>query len=70
MNADAGPSRGLCGDCSHCVVVASDKGSVFLRCERAKTDPRYAKYPRLPVLQCPGYEKCGKADASRRRRDS
>jgi hypothetical protein len=25
-------------------------------CERAKTDPRFAKYPRVPVERCPGYE--------------
>jgi len=25
-------------------------------CERSKTDDRFAKYPRLPVLQCVGYE--------------
>jgi hypothetical protein len=25
-------------------------------CLRAKADPRYAKYPRVPVLTCPGYE--------------
>jgi hypothetical protein len=26
-------------------------------CERSKTDERFPKYPRLPVLECPGYEK-------------
>jgi hypothetical protein len=25
-------------------------------CNRSLTDPAYDKYPRLPVLQCPGYE--------------
>jgi hypothetical protein len=25
--------------------------------ERSKTDPRYVKYPRLPVTHCEGYEK-------------
>lgn len=25
-------------------------------CELSKTDPRFPKYPRLPVLACPGYE--------------
>lgn len=25
-------------------------------CERSRTDERFAKYPRLPVLQCVGYE--------------
>ena len=25
-------------------------------CGRAKEDERFAKYPRLPVERCPGYE--------------
>jgi hypothetical protein len=36
--------------------IESDKGSTFYRCERSATDPSFAKYPRLPVLQCVGYE--------------
>ncbi|MFN7943278.1 MAG: hypothetical protein U0X73_16930 [Thermoanaerobaculia bacterium] len=30
--------------------------SAFLRCGRAKDDPRFARYPVLPVLECPGFE--------------
>ncbi len=30
-------------------------------CERSKSDPAYPKYPRVPVLECTGYE--GKAPA-------
>jgi hypothetical protein len=26
-------------------------------CERSKTDPRYPKYPRLPVKECAGWER-------------
>jgi hypothetical protein len=26
-------------------------------CLRSKTDPRYDKYPRVPVAACPGYER-------------
>jgi hypothetical protein len=29
---------------------------MFLLCRRSETDPDYAKYPRLPVLVCPGHE--------------
>lgn len=29
-------------------------------CERSKSDPAYPKYPRLPVLECPGYEQLEK----------
>lgn len=32
---------------------------MFYLCERSLTDPRYPKYPPLPVLSCPGYEPRG-----------
>jgi len=48
---------GLCADCQFMRRMASDRGSVFIFCGRSKTDPRFPKYPRLPVLQCPGYRK-------------
>jgi hypothetical protein len=49
-------SPGLCATCLHIAVVRSDRGSTFYRCEKSKTDPSYPKYPRLPVLQCPGWQ--------------
>jgi len=48
--------NGLCDSCRHQRVVRNTRGSVFSLCERSKTDPRYAKYPRVPVLECPGFE--------------
>ena len=50
---------GLCADCQHARRMESDRGAVFFLCERALTDPRFQKYPRLPVLRCEGYEKAG-----------
>ena len=47
---------GLCADCVHAQSVVSSRGSEFLLCGRSKTDPRYAKYPPLPVLSCLGFE--------------
>jgi hypothetical protein len=47
---------GLCADCVHARLIISDRGSTFLQCELSFTDPRFAKYPRLPVLICAGYE--------------
>jgi hypothetical protein len=47
---------GLCSQCQHARLIESSKGSVFLLCELSKTDPQFSKYPRLPVLTCPGYE--------------
>jgi hypothetical protein len=34
----------------------SGKGSVFWLCGRAADDPRFRKYPPLPVARCAGYE--------------
>jgi hypothetical protein len=52
-------SAGLCADCIHARSVESNRGSVFLLCALSRSDSRFAKYPRLPVLSCPGYEKAG-----------
>ena len=49
--------NGLCDSCIHQTVVRNTRGSSFSLCERSKTDPRYPKYPRVPVLECRGYEK-------------
>jgi hypothetical protein len=46
---------GLCVTCEFMRQVRSDRGSTFYLCERSLSDPRFAKYPRLPVLECPGY---------------
>jgi len=47
---------GLCDSCRHQRVVKNTRGSVFSMCERSKTDERFPKYPRLPVLKCIGFE--------------
>jgi hypothetical protein len=47
---------GLCFTCQHVRAVRTDRGSGFYQCQRSATDTRYPKYPRLPVIQCPGYE--------------
>jgi hypothetical protein len=48
---------GLCDTCAHQRVIKNTRGSTFSMCERAKTQPEYPKYPRLPVRECPGYER-------------
>ena len=53
---------GLCADCRFMQRMESDRGSVFYLCRLAATDARFAKYPRLPVLQCAGYQ-ANRADA-------
>ncbi|RKQ86654.1 hypothetical protein C8N24_4669 [Solirubrobacter pauli] len=50
---------GLCGHCTHQRVIRNTRGSVFSLCERGLAgEPGYTKYPRLPVLQCPGFRSC------------
>jgi hypothetical protein len=49
------PAAGLCDRCAHQRVVRNTRGSSFSLCERSKTDPRFPKYPRLPVVECAGY---------------
>lgn len=60
MNTDQNPHErarvGLCLRCQYRRVIVSDRGSRFYFCERSKTDPRFPKYPPLPVLACAGYE--------------
>jgi hypothetical protein len=51
------PIVGLCATCKYVHLLKSAKGSFFLRCNLAKTDPRFQKYPVLPVLQCAGFER-------------
>ena len=52
----ASPPPGLCGTCRHARVIASDRGQRFLRCGLSDTDPRYARYPLLPIAVCAGYD--------------
>lgn len=46
---------GLCAGCRHLQLLASRR-SVFARCGRAAEDPRFPRYPPLPVRTCAGYE--------------
>ncbi len=50
---------GLCTACAHARTVVSGKGSMFWRCGLSDTDPRFAKYPSLPVLRCAGFVRAG-----------
>ncbi|TVP45484.1 MAG: hypothetical protein EA350_09155 [Gemmatimonadales bacterium] len=50
-------NAGLCGACRYRREIRSRRGSSFLLCRRSLTDPRFRRYPPLPVLSCPGFEK-------------
>ncbi len=47
---------GLCKHCLHHRALDSSKGSRFWLCTRSAVNPALPKYPRLPVLQCPGHQ--------------
>jgi hypothetical protein len=47
---------GLCDRCTHQKLIGNTRGSTFSLCEKSKTDPRFPKYPRLPVARCAGFE--------------
>jgi hypothetical protein len=46
---------GLCFTCRHSQIVPSRHARYWL-CRLAAVDPRFDKYPRLPVVACSGYE--------------
>jgi hypothetical protein len=56
--SSAALSAPLCDSCAHQQIVRNTRGSVFSLCRRSRDEPdRFPRYPRLPVLQCPGYER-------------
>jgi len=50
-------AAGLCSDCLHARRLESARGSVFILCNLSQIDPRFLKYPRLPVLSCDGHRR-------------
>jgi pimeloyl-ACP methyl ester carboxylesterase len=48
-------ATGLCASCQHLRSVRSARGSDFVLCALSRVDPRFPKYPGLPVRQCSGY---------------
>jgi hypothetical protein len=37
-------------------LVDTARGSRFVLCERSRIDPRFPRYPTLPVVGCAGFE--------------
>jgi hypothetical protein len=52
-----GPA-GLCSQCVHVQLVQNSRGSTFFLCRLSFSDPRFARYPPLPVLSCAGFVPC------------
>ena len=65
-SAGARMEPGLCGTCGERVIVRNTRGSAFWLCGRSRRDDSFARYPRLPVLECGGYvrEERGSAEVS------
>ena len=55
---------GLCASCVHARRVTASR-ALYWMCRRSLDDPSYDKYPRLPVVACPGFEE-RKDDTPRR----
>lgn len=53
------PPAGLCANCRHVRVITNRRGSTFHLCRRAADDPRFPRYPALPVVECGGWEPAG-----------
>lgn len=49
------PPAGLCESCANVKIVETRKGSRFYLCKLSEVDPRFPKYPGIPVLRCAGY---------------
>jgi hypothetical protein len=46
---------GLCAACAWVRTTTARSGATYYRCARAEQDPRFPRYPALPVRRCPGY---------------
>jgi hypothetical protein len=57
---------GLCSDCRHARTILSDRGATFVLCQLSAGDPKFPKYPRLPVLSCDGYVRISLQDPAQR----
>lgn len=49
------PPAGLCESCANVKIVETRKGSRFYLCTLSEVDPRFPKYPGIPVMRCLGY---------------
>lgn len=49
------PDFGLCAYCRHAKLLRSKGGGAILFCGLSKDDPRFPRYPPLPVTACDGY---------------
>lgn len=48
------PPAGLCDTCAHQRLVPTAR-TAFSLCRLSTTDPRFPRYPAIPVIRCAGY---------------
>jgi hypothetical protein len=53
-----GAEPGLCEDCRYAKLNETRRDTAYLRCTRAAWDAALPRYPRLPVTECAGFERC------------
>jgi hypothetical protein len=53
---------GLCGRCRFARTQVGSGGNRFWRCSRSDEDRDYPRYPRIPVITCPGFAENTPAD--------
>ena len=46
---------GLCAGCVHAKRLTTKGGNAVFQCGLAASDPRFVRYPRLPMTSCAGY---------------
>jgi hypothetical protein len=52
-----GADPGLCRACQHPKLNQTRRGTTYLRCTRAEWDSTLPRYPRLPVIECAGFDR-------------
>lgn len=69
FDADAPPSAqeiygaGCCEHCEHSHVQRGTNDKRFWRCRLSEDDPRFPRYPPLPVIRCVGFRHAPEASA-------
>ena len=54
LKAEVTRRVGDCLDCTHAKTLKTKTGSAIFQCGRAEKEPTYARYPALPLRNCPG----------------
>lgn len=54
LRAEVGRRVGDCFGCLSARTLATKTGAAIFQCLKAESDPRFEKFPRLPMKGCPG----------------